>query len=155
MKEFKTFQIATTVVDAIASNRYATHTADYGAATLFSLQKLLASFRGGNATLLTVLETRMQTAFGFATLVQNLNLGYPAIAEQPENALENGVVEGILSEGIDALLTGSMSTFQTEEEFPWVSTELTIFGHPSSLQAFLDMDAAEAVAELSVPASEA
>lgn len=154
MKEFKTFQIATTVVDAIASN-YAIHPIDHGAATLFSLQKLLASFRGGNDTLLRVLETRMRTAFEFVTLDQNLDLDYPAIAELPKNAQGNGIVEGILSQEIGAFLTTSMSTSQTEEEFPWVNTELTTFGRPSSVHGFLDMVAAEAVGGLSMPASEA
>lgn len=155
IKEFKTFEIATTVVDAIGSNFNTTIPIEYSATTLFSLQELLSSFRGGNDALLAILETKMRASFGFNTLNQELNLDYPAAAEDAESFQEDWISEGILSQGREAISTAWLGTSGHEGQTPWVSTGLTtIFGRPSPLQILLDLDAQGATDEASLLAPE-
>ncbi|MBE3042008.1 hypothetical protein IMZ48_05385 [Candidatus Bathyarchaeota archaeon] len=73
-QEFKTFEIAATVVDAIAGNIRFGFPLDYVAATLFSLRDMLSSFRGGKTKLLPVLEAKMQSILGFGVPGRPLNV---------------------------------------------------------------------------------
>lgn len=73
-QEFKTFEIATAVLDAIAGNLCLGFSLDYVAATLFSLQDLLSSFRGGKNKLRPILEAKMQSILGVGDPGRPLNL---------------------------------------------------------------------------------
>ena len=142
-------------MDAIASNYYPAISIDYAAATLFSLQRLLSSFRGRNDALLTILETKMRTLFGLGTLNQQLNLDYPAVAEEPEKVQDDWFPEDILSQRNEAISVTQLDTSDHGGQPPWASTGFSnTFDRPSPLHILLELDAQGAVEGIFMPATE-
>ncbi|KAI5464834.1 NADP-dependent oxidoreductase domain-containing protein [Mariannaea sp. PMI_226] len=70
--EFKTFEIATAVIDAMASNHPAAAT-DQPGPILRRLRDILSSSRGGNRTLLSLLNIKMEAASESGLLTDNVD----------------------------------------------------------------------------------
>ncbi|KAJ3534119.1 hypothetical protein NM208_g7679 [Fusarium decemcellulare] len=68
--EFKTFEIATAVIDAMASNHSAIPT-DQPGPILRQLRDILSSCRGGNRTLLALLTMKLDAASGSGLLIEH------------------------------------------------------------------------------------
>ncbi|KAG4258634.1 hypothetical protein FPRO04_06182 [Fusarium proliferatum] len=66
--EFKTFEIATAVIDAIASDHSAQN--DSSGPILHQLRDILSSCRGGNRTLLSLLTIRMDAIFNSGRMLE-------------------------------------------------------------------------------------
>ncbi|KAM5346416.1 hypothetical protein ACJ41O_009421 [Fusarium nematophilum] len=67
--EFKTFEIATAVIDAMASN-HSTILIDQPGPILHRLRDILSSCRGGNRTLLSLLTMKMEAISGSGLLIE-------------------------------------------------------------------------------------
>ncbi|KAF4983913.1 hypothetical protein FZEAL_790 [Fusarium zealandicum] len=70
--EFKTFEIATAVIDAMASN-HSTVSVDQPGPILRRLRDILSSCRGGNRTLLSLLTMKMDAISGSGLLLEPSN----------------------------------------------------------------------------------
>ncbi|KPM39685.1 hypothetical protein AK830_g6887 [Neonectria ditissima] len=110
--EFKTFEIATAVIDAIASNHPAAAT-DQPGPILRRLRDILSSSRGGNRSLLSLLTMKMEAASESGLLSEAANEGMSS------NSLIFNVDQQAAWQGVDVLTTSTditMPTYQFMEE---------------------------------------
>ncbi|RGP77474.1 sucrose utilization suc1 [Fusarium longipes] len=81
--EFKTFEIATAVIDAMASNHSITD--DRSGPVLHQLRDILSSCRGGNRTLLSLLTIRMDAIFNAGRLLEVSDGNAAAFETNPQS----------------------------------------------------------------------
>ncbi|PKS04886.1 hypothetical protein jhhlp_008250 [Lomentospora prolificans] len=159
--EFKTFEIATTVIDAMTKN-YPGISVDGTADTLFSLRDMLSSSRGGNNKLLSLLNTRLRDIFGSpdAAVFQPYALQFRREGALIGTAIEAGDANLWSAEDILAqmpltttppppLLPVSASR-EDESQIPWLTLDLTSFARSPSpfTRILLDIDTRETLDEL-------
>ncbi|KAK7422924.1 Voltage-gated potassium channel subunit beta-2 [Neonectria magnoliae] len=112
VQEFKTFEIATAVIDAIASNHPAAVT-DQPGPILRRLRDILSSSRGGNRTLLSLLTMKMEAASESGLLSEAAN------EDMPSNGLVFNVDQQASWQAVDVLTASTeiaMPTYQFMEE---------------------------------------
>lgn len=110
--EFKTFEIATAVIDAMASNHPAAST-DQPGPILRRLRDILSSSRGGNRTLLSLLTMKMEAASESGLLTEPGNeamAGESVVFDLDQEA--NWQTVGVLTGSTDM----TMPTYQFMEE---------------------------------------
>ncbi|KAM0556950.1 hypothetical protein ACHAPJ_005628 [Fusarium lateritium] len=85
--EFKTFEIATAVIDAMASDHF-TVADDQSGPILHQLRDILSSCRGGNRTLLSLLTMRMDAIFNSGRLLEGSD-SEAVVFEAPQASFHN------------------------------------------------------------------
>ncbi|KAF0637089.1 hypothetical protein FPSE5266_09458 [Fusarium pseudograminearum] len=85
--EFKTFEIATAVIDAMASDHSITD--DRSGPVLHQLRDILSSCRGGNRTLLSLLTIRMDAIFNAGRLLEVSDGDAVAFETNPPTSFPN------------------------------------------------------------------
>ncbi|CAG7562118.1 unnamed protein product [Fusarium equiseti] len=84
--EFKTFEIATAVIDAMASDDSITD--DRSGPVLHQLRDILSSCRGGNRTLLSLLTMRMDAIFNAGRLLEGSEGDAVAFETNPQTSFQ-------------------------------------------------------------------